>query len=124
MSNAQVRPATTKAPARDLTAGKSNTEIEVSRGNTEFFRIITLQNLRYMVLFGMLCKVLGWPDYDDFRHSTPGVSQDNWRRRGLFLTYLRTYDLRDRADIVVACTDRETWEKFLRVLSRMSKGVL
>ena len=115
MSTAQVRPADRKTPARDLTAGKSNTEIEVSRGNTRISRYLLNQDMPYLI--DRVTWLLGPYDLSGELHPGNNVTEFNWSEKGLHLTAFYRGDLSGRANVLAVCTDSETWRRFQGVLS-------
>ena len=46
---------------------------------------------------------------------------DTWENRGLFITWTWTNRQNGIGNVLIVCTNRETWERFLRILSRLAK---
>ena len=120
MSTAQVRPANKKAPARDLAAGKSNTEIEVSRGN---IRIFALPSVGTRLLDEVSRnRFFGFWDTDGVLHPNRHCTQYNWKDQGLFLNV--QYLSMGIADVLAVIIKDESYERFLRILDRLSRRPL
>lgn len=119
MSESRLRSAT-GAPAWNRTAGKSNTEIEVSRGNIQFLGLPSIDTRLLNEVFKD--RFFGVWDTDGILHPNKSCTQYNWRRQGLFLNV--QYIRKGVADILAVITKDESYERFLRIISRLSRKPL
>ena len=100
--------------ARD--SGKRNTDFVKNRA----ILILALPNICVVRHASEVCKVFGFAD--EIIMTGYRLRQENFKRRGLFINY--QYVSRGIANLIVAITNNETRESYLRILNRLSRKPL
>ncbi len=97
---------------------KRNTEIEISRGNIVFSKLL-VNRLVFKIIDAIVSdRYFGLWDTRGILHPKPNATQWNWSRRGLYLTcFYREPRNRGLADILVKCTSQESFERIEGVLA-------